>query len=241
MPDEETRATKKETEGKLSVGEIIKQRVLPMIDRYQQVLSNDKASLDPDYRLGQMSENDLSLHKNDLAILKVMLGEYCDHPNDFYVSYKKTDRQNDYRFTLSLRRLADFNNKLPDKEENAIRQLNFNLVIKRSGEIRDQLLEAESLRGKSPEAVLLKAEMKAFRMMSLKISTISLYLDEEVERKRVGFKSGICISCTEKGIESQGVLVSGDTDHYTRSLTEKLAMSEWQTLVNFVITKTHRL
>jgi len=238
MTDEETRVAKKETEKKLTTPEIIKQRIIPMITRYQQVLAEDASSLDPDYRLEEMTQNDLERNNDDLIILKKMLGEFCDHPNDFFVGSKKVDYQDGDRYTLRLGQDTGKGRRLPTDQAKAIRQLSFHLVIKEPEETRDELLSGESLKGQSPLNVLLNAEMKMPRKISLQISTISLYFNELASKPKVGFKSGISISCTDESVRMQGVIAVGRTDHFTRPMTEKgLTKSECQTLADFIVTK----
>lgn len=233
-----TKPTKTETDKKLTAQEILKLRILPMIDRYQQVLTEDVASLDPGYRLEEMSQKDLERHKNDLTILKEMLGEFCAHPDAFMVGSKKTDYQDGDRYTLRLGRKTETGRRLPTDPAKAIRQLNFHLVVKEPEETREELLSGESLKGQSPLNVLLKTEMKISRRISLQISTITLYFDELAYKPKIGFRSGVSISCTEDGIRTQGVIAVGRTDHFTRPLPEKgLTNSECQTLVNYIVTK----
>lgn len=204
----------------ISIPEIVERRIIPIIERYKTLLNEDIKSIAPDYRLGEISQKDLDRNLENLETLKNLLQEFIKGPQDFKMVVKSESHENGDRYSLKLKRPTD-PERLPTEESKAVTELNFYVVLQEPYETREERLAAEAL-GKPAEKVALRMKKRAPREISVTMSTVSAYFDEEIRRPRVNFHSGVVVSSSsQEGLASQGVIYIGATPHYTHPLSEK--------------------
>lgn len=204
----------------ISVPETVEKRIIPIINRYRETLALDVKSLFPEYQLAKIPQKDLDRCSANLEALKKLLGEFIKDPDGFKVVVKTESHENGDRYSLKLKRPGD-PDRLPTKESKAITQLSFYVVLQEPSETREERLAAEGL-GKPADEALSQMKKKAPREISVTMSTVKVYLDEEIGRKRISFNSGVVISSSsQEGLQSQGVVYIGATPLYTLPLSEK--------------------
>ncbi|MFZ5366286.1 MAG: hypothetical protein ACOZBZ_03240 [Patescibacteria group bacterium] len=219
----------------ISIPEIVERRIIPIIDRYEEILAEDIKSIAPDYRLGEISQEDLDRNLGYLDSLKNLLGEFIKGPEKFKVVAKSESHENGDRYSLKLKRPTD-PEKLPTEKSKAVTELSFYVVLQEPFETREERLAAEAL-GKPPERAVLQMEKKAPREISVTMSTVSVYFDEEIGKPRVNFHSGVVLSSSsQEGMFSQGVVYIGTTPHYTCPLPEKAVSREECTALRDYVT-----
>ncbi len=219
---------------KISVLEIINEKIIPIIGRYQEILDSDVQLILPD-RLGEVSQNDLKRNKENLGALRELLEEFAKNPGGFELVVKSESHEDGARYLLKLRSPGD-PKELPTEESKALRQLSFFVVLENIYETREERIKRESL-GRSAEEALIRTQEKVLPEISITISTHSVYRDEKIGRIRVNFNPGIVVSfSSQEGVRSQGIVFVGATPHYTNYLPEKnLTPEEVKILKEFLI------
>lgn len=218
----------------ISVPNIVEKRIIPIISRYEEILSIDAKSIFPEYQLAKIPQKDLDRNRNNLGKLKELLTEFVQDPKKFKVAVKSESHENGNRYSLKLKRPGD-PDRLPTKESKAVTQISFYVVLHEPQETREERLMAEGL-GRAADEALSQMKKKAPREISVMMSTVSVYRDEEIGRTRIGFNSGVVISSSlQEGLQSQGVIFSGATPYYTEPLSEKaITKEECLALRNYV-------
>jgi len=222
----------------IRIPEIIRSRIIPVITRYETILVEDVESISDDYRLGEISQEDLKKNLESLKALKRLLEEFAKGPNRFKVVARNESHVDGDRYSLTLKRPTD-PERLPREKSKAVTELKLSVVVSQGPyESRDERIRSAALR-RPPEEAILRVERYAPREISVSMSTVSAYYDEKIGRPRVDFHSGVVVSLSpQEGIMLQGMVYVGATRHFTHPLPEKdITRDECEVLGSYVITR----